>query len=274
MPDDRSSVGPNSSAFASAGPEVGTSAYRPRTAAALVIGNELLSGKVQEANVLGLATSLRAIGILFKRVVIVPDELALIASEVASLSQAHDVVFTSGGVGPTHDDVTIEAVARAFGVRLVCCPEIEAILRAHYGKRCTESHLRMALVPDGAELATQQDLAWPTIIMRNVWMLPGVPEVFRMKLPLLRARLGGGRPFVSQAVYTRMDEGDLKPLLDRVVAEYPTVEVGSYPKWFDATYTTKITFDGVDPTSVGAAARAFVALLPSGEPQRIEPSEL
>jgi molybdenum cofactor synthesis domain-containing protein len=247
---------------------------RLRTAAALVIGNELLSGKVQEANVFALASSLRAIGILLRRVVIVPDELSCIASEVTELSETHDVVFTSGGVGPTHDDVTIEAVAHAFGAKLVRSPQIEAILRAHYRDRCTESHLRMANVPEGAELATLQSVGWPTIIMRNVWMLPGVPEVFRMKLPLLRERLGGGRPFVTQAVYTRMDEGDLKPLLDRVVNDYPTVEVGSYPKWFDPTYTTKITFDGLDTACVAAAVHAFVAMLPQGEPQRIEPATL
>ncbi len=242
----------------------------PLTAAALVIGNELLSGKVQDANVFELATSLRSLGILLRRVVMVPDELASIANEVLELSRAHDVVFTSGGVGPTHDDVTIAAVAHAFGVGVVRCPAIESILRAHYGDRCNESHLRMALVPDGAELATSKDAAWPAVIVKNVWLLPGVPEVFRMKLPLVRERLAGGRPFISHAVYTRMDEGDLKPLLDRVVSEHPSVEVGSYPKWSDPAYKTKITFDGLDEAQVMEAVRAFVASLPQGEPQWID----
>jgi molybdopterin-biosynthesis enzyme MoeA-like protein len=147
---------------------------------------------------------------------------------------------------------------------------MEAMLRAHYGERCTEGHLRMALIPEGAELASNIEVTWPTVVMRNVWLLPGIPEVFRMKIAVVRERLAGGTPFVSRAVYTKMDEGDLKPLLDRVVAAHPDVEVGSYPKWSDPTYRTKLTFDGTDPTRVGVALEAFVALLPAGEPQRIE----
>ena len=100
--------------------------------------------------------------------------------------------------------------------------------------------------------------------MRNVWVLPGVPEVFQMKLPHVRSELAGGTPFSSLAVYTRLDEGDLKPHLDRIVAAHPTVEVGSYPKWHDSEYRTKLTFDGLDPAQVQAARDAFVALLPEG----------
>jgi molybdenum cofactor synthesis domain-containing protein len=241
-----------------------------RTAAALVIGNELLAGKVQDANVQCLAMLLRRLGILLRRVVIVPDEEQLIADEVRALSAQHDFVFTSGGVGPTHDDLTVAAVARAFGVSVVTSPDVERMLRAYYGDHFAEGHLGMALMPEGAELASNADAIWPTIIMKNVWMLPGVPEVFRIKLALVRERLSGGRPFVSEAVYTKMDEGHLKPLLDRIVAAHPAVEVGSYPKWHDPTYTTKITFDGLDPALVRAAAAEFVKMLPEGEPQRVE----
>jgi molybdenum cofactor synthesis domain-containing protein len=240
------------------------------TAAALIVGNELLSGKVQDANLIVLATALRDLGILLRRVVMIPDDVDIIAREVAALSADHHVVFTSGGVGPTHDDLTIEGVARAFGVRMVTSERMEAMLRAHYRERCTEGHLRMALVPEGAELVTSSEIAWPTVLMRNVWMLPGIPDVFRMKIPLLRERLRGGPPFVTRAVYTKMDEGDLKPLLDRVVRAHPSVEVGSYPKWQDPAYKTKLTFDGTDPETVTAAVEDFVALLPPGEPQPIE----
>src|SRR5690242_17411044 len=108
-----------------------------------------------------------------------------------------------------------------------------------------------------------------TVRFRNVWCLPGVPEVFRMKLQVVRAHMVSAPRFVSFAVYTKMDEGDLKPLLDRVVAAHPDVEVGSYPKWHDPTYKTKLTFDGRDEARVRAARDAFVALLPPGEPQKI-----
>src|SRR3712207_4764888 len=120
------------------------------TASALVIGNELLSGKVAEGNVFELARTLRALGIELRRVVFVPDELATIAREVRELSAAHDLVVTSGGVGPTHDDITVEAVAQAFGVAAVVEPSLADWLRRFYGERCTDAHLRMALIPEGA----------------------------------------------------------------------------------------------------------------------------
>ena len=241
-----------------------------KSAAALVVGNELLSGKVQDENVVALARTLRALGIRLRRVVMVLDDVDTIAEEVRRLSKEHDVVFTSGGVGPTHDDLTVEGVARAFGRRVVMNPTMEAMLRAHYRERCTEGHLHMALVPEGAELAVSREVTWPTIIVENVWLLPGVPEIFRMKLGVVRERLAGGIPFVSRAVFTMMDEGHLKPLLDAVVAAHPEVEVGSYPRWADPSYRTKLTFDARDADLVAAALDAFLKLLPAGEPQRVE----
>jgi molybdenum cofactor synthesis domain-containing protein len=242
----------------------------PKSAAALVIGNELLSGKVQDENVMALAATLRGLGIGLRRVVMVLDDVATIAEEVQRLSSEYDVVFTSGGVGPTHDDLTVESVARAFGRRVVMNPTMEAMLRAHYRDRCTEAHLRMALMPEGADLAVSREVTWPTIIVQNVWLLPGVPEIFRMKLAVVRERLAGDVPFVTRAVYTMMDEGHLKPLLDAIVAAHPDVEVGSYPRWSDPSYRTKLTFDGRDVAAVASAVDAFVKLLPSGEPQRVE----
>jgi molybdenum cofactor synthesis domain-containing protein len=243
------------------------------TAAALVIGNEILSGKVEEANVAVLARTLRELGVILRRVVIVMDDVDEIAREVRALSAAHTWVFTSGGIGPTHDDVTIEAVAKAFDAQVVSNPRMEGMLRAHYKERCTEGHLRMALVPEGAALETTPEITWPTVRMRNTWVMPGIPEVFRMKIPVVIARLreaGHSGRFITRAVYTKMDEGDLKPLLDRVVAGYPDISVGSYPKWLDPSYKTKLTFDGQDEARVTAARDAFVALLPQGEPQGVE----
>ncbi len=242
----------------------------PSTAAALVIGNELLSGKVDDKNLGVLARGLRGAGVALTRVVMVADVVELIAAEIRALSASHDWLFTSGGVGPTHDDVTIEAAALAFGVRAVINPELAAMIRAHYMDRCTDGHLRMALVPEGAVLESTPELRWPTVRIGNTWLLPGIPEVFRMKLPVVLARIGGQPAFVSLAVYTNMDEGVLKPLLDRVVFAFADVQVGSYPKWSDPSYKTKLTFDGRDAARVAAARDAFVATLPAGEPQRIE----
>jgi molybdenum cofactor synthesis domain-containing protein len=240
------------------------------TASALVIGDEILSGKVIEANVVALARTLRGLGILLRRVVIAMDDVETIAHEVRELASTHDWLFTSGGVGPTHDDVTIEAVAKAFGTRVVSSPQMEAMLRAHYKERCTEGHLRMALIPEGAVLEAMPEITWPTIRLQNTWLLPGIPEAFRMKLPVVAARIGRrARAFVSHTVYVKMDEGALKPFLDRVVDDFPDVSVGSYPKWHEANYKTELTFDGRDEIRVLAARDAFVSLLPYGEPQKI-----
>ncbi len=241
-----------------------------KTAAALMIGNEILSGKIEEANLVVLARALRPLGISLRRVVMVSDDIEEIAREVRALADTHDYLVTSGGVGPTHDDVTVEAVAQAFGVSVVSDANVEAMIRQHYGTRCTPGHLRMALIPAGAILEATAQVSWPTIRIKNVWLLPGIPEIFRLKLQVFVEKVGvSSRAFVTHAVYTKMDEGDLKPLLDAIVERYPDVDVGSYPKWHHERYKTKLTFDGQDETRVGAARDAFVALLPPGEPQEI-----
>lgn len=241
-----------------------------KTAAGLIIGNELLSGKIADKNVVVLARVLRSLGIQFRRVVMVMDEIDVIADEVRALSASHDWVFTSGGVGPTHDDVTIEGVARAFDVRVVMAPAIENMLRENYGEGITESHLLMARVPEGARLASSERVPWPAVVMRNVWVLPGIPEVFEGKVPLIRSELAGGRPFLSLAAFTTLDEGQLKPMLDRVVADYRDVDIGSYPKWNDTEYRTKLTFDGLNEERVRAARDAFIASMPEASIVRVE----
>lgn len=241
-----------------------------RTAAVLVIGNEILSGKIQDANTFVLAKLLRRLGVSLRRLVAVLDDVDTIAREVRELSSTHDFLFTSGGVGPTHDDVTMEGVAKGFGVDVVEDPGLAAMIREHYGERLRDGHLRMALVPSGSTQETTADISWPLTKMKNVFVLPGVPEIFRLKLRIAEPLIGADRPFVSRAVYTMMDEGSLKPLLDAVVAAHPDVDVGSYPTWSDPTYKTKLTFDGTDEAAVRQATAAFVATLPGGEPQREE----
>ena len=241
-----------------------------RTAAALVIGNELLTGKVLDANVYALAGSLRALGIRLSRVVMLPDEIGILAEEVRRLSSAFDVVFTSGGVGPTHDDVTVEAVARAFGVEVALDPTFSELLRGVYGERLTDAHLLMARVPVGASLCGSPDVQWPTPVMNNVWILPGVPDLFKLKLLTVRAWLRGPTQFVSRALFLRVEEPLLKPMLDAVVQRHPQVEIGSYPKWFDPSYRTQITFDAETSDAAQAALDDLRGLLPPGDVVRAE----
>ncbi len=238
------------------------------TAAALLIGNELLSGKVEDQNLAPLATTLRSLGIRLTRALVVGDDRAAVASEVRALSAAHDVVFTSGGVGPTHDDITLEAVADGFGVPTEIHPQLAALVRAHYGAACTAEHLLMARAPVGAQLRSSSEVQWPTVVMHNVWVMPGVPELFRMKLLIVREHLIGPSAIVSRALFTQIEEAELKPLLDRAVALHPLIEIGSYPKWFDASYKTKVTFDGVVESQVEAAVQELIALLPAGAVRR------
>lgn len=241
-----------------------------RTAAALIIGNELLSGKIRDENLDCLARTLRNIGVQLCRAVFVGDDLAVIADEVRRMSQAYDVIFTSGGVGPTHDDVTIDAVASAFDTMVVTHPGFARLIQEAYGDRCTEAHLLMARIPEGAELVTTEEITWPTVLMRNVWVMPGVPEIFRMKLSMVRERLEGPVSFESRGVYTQIEESALKPCLDQLVQRHPNVQVGSYPKWFDPSYKTKVTLDATDKQALEYALDYLLKLLPPGEPQRID----
>lgn len=239
-------------------------------AAALIVGNELLSGKVAEANLVELARTLRSLGITLERVVVLPDTLPILAAEILSLSRSHDVLFTSGGVGPTHDDLTIAAVAAAFETTVVEDPTLRALILAAYRERASETHFRMALVPSGAELASGPDGTWPIAVMQNVWILPGVPEVFREKLLVVRSFLRGPSPFHSRAVFTRQEEPLIALSLDEVVRKHPEVDIGSYPRWFEPSYKTKITLDARDAERVEAALSELLALLPAESIVRVE----
>lgn len=238
---------------------------RPRTAAALIIGNELLTGKVQDENVAVLAKSLFALGISFERVVICPDVVDVIVDDLDALRHRYDYVFTSGGVGPTHDDVTMQAVARAFGQPLARSSEIEALLHEVLGSRLTPGYLRMAELPAGATLVKSSRGRWPMVRMENVYILPGLPEIFRRKLDVLGEHLAGGTPFVTRAVHTASDEGEIAPLLERLVREHPAVAIGSYPRWGDGAVRVAVTFDGRDPEAVERAVEAFRGALPADQ---------
>jgi len=185
-----------------------------------MVGNEILTGKIEDTNTRYLARRLFELGIALRQVVVCPDELDIIVRELNHLRAAHDMVFTSGGVGPTHDDITIDAVAAAFGRPVVESPEIAAMIRAHFGDIVTPAHLRMANMPEGAELVRNAKSGWPTVLCENVYILPGVPEIFERKLDALRERLDEGQRFFNQTVYTHCDEGEIAALL---------TELGSSP---------------------------------------------
>lgn len=233
----------------------------PRTAAALVIGNEILSGKIADTNTTFLARGLFELGIELRRVVVCPDEIETIARDLTELRKRYDLVFTSGGVGPTHDDVTIEGVAESFGRPVVQSEAVAKMIRHYYGDRTTDAHLRMANMPEGAEMIRSADAPWPTVVIENVFVLPGVPEIFELKFTDLRKRLDDGQEFHSCAVFTLSGEGEIASLLERIAKTFPGVMVGSYVKWKAEDYRTKVTFDGNDHAAVAEAADMLVAEL-------------
>lgn len=233
------------------------------TAAAILIGNELLTGKIADRNLLVLARTLRALGVTFVRASMIGDDLDVIAAEVRALASTYTWVFTSGGVGPTHDDVTIDAVARAFDQRVVEHPELAAMIRQVYGERLREGHLLMARIPERARLVRLPEVPWPATVCENVWLLPGVPEIFELKMKLLPALIQPSQPMTSISVSVDLDEGTLKPALDATVLAFPDVAIGSYPTFRDTVVRTKLTFDGPEPERCEEARESFVTRLGS-----------
>ncbi|MGE0792491.1 MAG: competence/damage-inducible protein A [Sandaracinaceae bacterium] len=242
----------------------------PRSAAALIIGNEILTGKIREANLEVLARELRLLGVQLRRAVVCSDDVAVIARDLTELRTSHDLVFTSGGVGPTHDDVTLAGVARSFGRPLTRASEIEGLIRGYWGPRTTPGHLRMADVPEGAELLSSGEVPWPVVVIDNVHVLPGVPQIFAIKLRVLRERIGADVPFVSRAIYTKCDEGTIAALLEEVTAKHPGVDIGSYPVWRDPDVRVKLTFDSLDAAAVDAALEACRAGIGEADVVRVE----
>jgi molybdenum cofactor synthesis domain-containing protein len=233
----------------------------PKTAGIILIGNEILSGKIQDENAVYLCRELRALGVDVRRITVIPDEVLLIAEEVAVFTKSFDLVFTSGGVGPTHDDVTIEGVARAMGVPVVRHPELVALLERHYRGRVTPAALRMAEIPEGAELLTDGSVRFPTIRMRNVYILPGVPEIFRQKFDALRERFRD-QPIHLKNVFVRIGEGTLADYLNRLLESFPLLQLGSYPEFSNPEYQVKVTLESRDRAYLEQALGELLAQLP------------
>jgi molybdenum cofactor synthesis domain-containing protein len=227
----------------------------------LVVGNELLTGKIVDENTPYLAGYLFGLGITLRKVIVCPDEMDTIAADLDALRARHDHVFTSGGVGPTHDDITLDAVAHAFGVELIQSVEMVDMIRGHFKERTTPEHLRMANLPAGSRLVRSGDLWWPTVVVENVYVLPGVPSIYKLKLDALRPHLDRGARFTNVSIYTRCDEGEVAAMLARVARAHPEVAIGSYLGARGADYDVKLTFDGADTEAVALAADAFVAAL-------------
>ena len=233
------------------------------TAAILVIGDEILSGKTEELNARLLIGELRDLGVALRRILVIPDDVEEVAEAVRDLSSRVDHLFTSGGVGPTHDDVTILGIARAFDRPIIRHPELAAKIRAYFGEGADETRLRMADVPEGSTLIEAPDLRWPLLACENVYILPGVPELFQRKFAAIRERFRVA-PFYTHTIYTLEDEFDIAERLREVAVAFPQVAIGSYPNFTIPEYRVKLTLESKEQLAIEAAYRELLGRLDSG----------
>lgn len=226
------------------------------TAAMLVIGDEILSGRTRDANMHHLAQELSARGIDLKEVRVVADEPDAIMAAVRALSATYTHVFTSGGIGPTHDDITADNVARAFDMPIGVRDDARTLLEAHYaksGRELNEARLRMARIPDGATLIDNPVSTAPGFTLKNVHVMAGVPQIFQVMLQSLLPKLSGGSPVLSRAIEVFRPEGDIAGPLGDLAKAYPEISMGSYPFVREGRFGANIVMRGTDPAQLSKA---------------------
>ncbi|PTL76877.1 molybdopterin-binding protein [Vitiosangium sp. GDMCC 1.1324] len=242
----------------------------PTGAAAVIIGNEVLTAKVVDANGPHLIRRLREVGVPLRSLEIVPDEVDVIVEAVARARLRAKYVFTSGGIGPTHDDVTVRAVALAMGRKVVRLPEMVELVRTKAMDSLTDEALRLADAPEGAVLIHQPGIWYPVLTVEDVFMLPGVPQLFRMQLESVLARMQG-TPVHLRVLYLGLGESAVAAVLDRVALDMPHVAIGSYPMFDPALdYLVKVTVESVEKAAVEDAVARLQTGLPAGSVVRTE----
>jgi len=235
------------------------------TAAMLVIGDEILSGRTRDANMHYLAGELTKVGIDLKEVRVVSDEADAIVAAIKALCAAYTHVFTSGGIGPTHDDITADNVARAFGRAIDVRADARATLQAHYdqaGQELNAARLRMARIPDGATLIDNPISAAPGFSLENVHVMAGVPAIFNAMVASVLPGLTGGAPLMSQNLRIYRGEGDIAGPLGELAQGYPELSIGSYPFQKDGVFGAQVVIRGRDGAQVDAAMQVLRQAFP------------
>lgn len=231
------------------------------TAALVVIGDEILSGRTQDKNVAQLASWLNVQGIRLAEVRIVPDVEAAIVEAVNTLRARNDYLFTTGGIGPTHDDITVDAIAAALGVSVVIHPEARAVLDRYYASRggLTEARLRMARVPEGAELIPNRMSGAPGIRIGDLFILAGVPHITAGMLDALTGTLEGGLPVLSRTIGAWVPESEIADLLRETERAHPGVAIGSYPFFRDGRVGANFVVRATEQALVDQVSAALIA---------------
>jgi len=231
-----------------------------KTAGIVVVGNEILSGKTRDENAAYFLRELRNLGVDVRKVSVIPDELECISDEIQWFSSRFDYVFTSGGVGPTHDDVTIEGIAAAFGRGLYRHRELESTLREYYQENVTEATLRMANVPEGAFLVQRGRMRFPVVAVKNVYIFPGVPEILVAKFERIK-EMFRQNPFFVKEVLLGTDESQIADILREIIDRFPELLLGSYPTFNNPDYMIKLTLESKDEHYLQEAYDSLVTRL-------------
>jgi len=239
------------------------------SAGLLVIGNEILSGKVVDTNSPFLAGELREMGVDLERILVIPDVVDTIAEETRRMSDAYDHVFTSGGIGPTHDDVTMEAVAQAFGRSLVLDDQICARIERTQKEPLNDAMKKMAYMPEGASVIDVSDLWFPVIVLENVHILPGIPQLFEKKFHSIRDRFAGVPIHLTRIFVTR-HESEIAEDLHALLREFSELMLGSYPRIGEPDYRVMLTLESRDPDYLKRAVESLCGRLPREVILRVE----
>jgi FAD synthetase len=239
------------------------------TAALLVIGNEILSGKVRDTNSAYLSVELRKLGVDLERILTIPDIIDTIANETRAMSEAYDFVFTSGGIGPTHDDLTMDGIAKAFDLKIVLNQSMVDRMARYSKTPVNDAMKKMALIPEGAEVLDVGGLWFPVVVVSNVHIFPGIPELFEKKFDSIRDRFAGV-PFLLRKIYVRENESEIADTLNALLKEYPQLMLGSYPRINEADYRVLLTLESRDPDYVNRATDTLVSQLPADAIHKIE----
>ncbi len=231
------------------------------TAALVIIGDEILSGRTQDANAAYLAKWLGVQGIRLKEIRVVADDMDAIAEAVNALRVRHDYLFTTGGIGPTHDDITVDAIAAALGREVIVHPDARAILAAHYGDQLTEARLRMARTPAGAALIENPRTKAPGIRVENIFIMAGVPMITQGMLAALDGQLPGGAPVLSRTVAAWTQESQAADVLKRTEKDNPGIQIGSYPFWREGRTGANFVMRSVSAAQLADVAQKLMAAL-------------
>ncbi|MBC8019817.1 MAG: competence/damage-inducible protein A [Methyloceanibacter sp.] len=231
---------------------------RTVTAALLVIGEEILSGRTRDENIAYIAAYLTRIGIVLREIRVVADSKAEIAAAVNELRRRFTYVFTTGGIGPTHDDVTTDAIAMAFGVEVIVDPEAVAAMRKLFSREeLTPARLRMARIPKGAALIDNAISRAPGFMLENVIVMAGVPRIMQVMLDAVAPRLAKGRPILTRSIRLDVPEGDAAPGLAELQASHPEVQIGSYPFFENKRLGTYVVLRSSDEAKLEGAENAL-----------------